>query len=101
MNRFIEKIDQVLFPDYVRRFVTFGGATVFLVIAAVGSFAIDKLSKQATPQSPRFPETVHSPKFIALHLVVVGLGFLLIYRTRECSANALIRRYKQYGHRLG
>jgi hypothetical protein len=89
MNRLLENIDRALFPEKFRDYITFRYATVFVAIVAIGSTALDML--QGQPESPinipaqmrGFLKLAHSPAFMALHALILALGFWLIYATRE------------------
>ena len=89
MNRLLEKLDQLLFPEKYRRYVTFRVATVFVAAVAIGSSILDLMNGRtallhdASGQAHGYPKVVHSPGFIALHVLVLALGFWLLYRTRE------------------
>ena len=88
MNRLVEKLDQLAWPEWIRPYFTFRWVTVFLVVTAVGSSALDLLNwpastAQATAEIDRTPKLIHSPGFQILYALVLALGFWLIYATRE------------------
>jgi hypothetical protein len=89
MNRLLEKIDRSLFPEKFRNYITFRYATVFVAIVAIGSTALDMLSgrpdlpPKSLPQIDWLSKLAHTPGFMALHTLILALGFWLIYATRE------------------
>jgi hypothetical protein len=85
MNRVIEKLDQLLLPEKLRRHITFRLATLFVAVVTVGSLALDRLIGPGSPPeaTAQIRKLVHSPGFLTFHALVLALGFWLIYRTRE------------------
>jgi hypothetical protein len=89
MNRLLEKFDRSLFPEKFRSYITFRYATVFVGIVAIGSISLDLLNgrpespSNALPQIHRLSNLAHTPGFMALHALILALGFWLIYATRE------------------
>jgi hypothetical protein len=60
-----------------------------VAVVAIGSSILDlmngrtALPHDATWQAGGYPKVVHSPGFIALHVLVLALGSWLLYGTRE------------------
>jgi hypothetical protein len=44
VSRLIEKLDQALFPEKFRRYVTFRVATIFVAVVAIGSSIVDLMN---------------------------------------------------------
>ena len=88
MNRLLEKIDRSLFPEKFRNYITFRYATAFVAIVAIGSTAVGMLNGRpdlppnALPTIRGLSELAHTPGFMALHALILALGFWLIYATR-------------------
>jgi uncharacterized BrkB/YihY/UPF0761 family membrane protein len=83
MNRVVEKLDRLLFPEKLRRYVTFRSATIFATIVVIGSFALDAIIRPESRVGAAEQKLIHSPTFLVLNALVSILGFWLIYRTRE------------------
>jgi hypothetical protein len=88
MNRVIEKLDQSLFPEKLRRYITFRLATVFVLVVVFGSSVLDMLNgpeslPNAAKQIRWSPKLIYSPTVLILNALVSVFGFWLIYRTRE------------------
>jgi hypothetical protein len=105
MNRLVEKLEQLAFPERIRPYFTFRWVTVFVAVIAVGSSALDPLNwpastAKATVQIDRTPKLANSPGFLILHALVLVLGFWLIYATRETKQYYRVR-VLFYGMLLG
>jgi len=87
MNSSIEKIGQFLFPEKIRRYLTFRLVTVFAVALFSVNFALSRLDKSApSPELTflinRILSVVHSPAFLFFYNVGLALGFWSVYATR-------------------
>ncbi|HEX4537263.1 MAG TPA: hypothetical protein VH140_09980 [Candidatus Acidoferrum sp.] len=86
MDSSIEKIGQFLFPEKIRRYVTFPLVPVFAVALFSVNFALSRLDKSAPlPELTlrnRILSVVHSPAFLFFYYVALALGFWSVYATR-------------------
>jgi len=80
VNRVLERLDQSLFPEYLRRYVTFRVATLLVLIIAIGFSAIDILGGLEAVRWP--PKSMRPPSILVLHAFILAVGFGLIYWTR-------------------
>ena len=85
MSPLIEKLDQLLFPEKLRPYITFRLVTVFVAVLAMGSLALDILNAPEAPHetAAQIHKLVLSPRFLMLQAFILAVGFWLIYRTRE------------------
>ena len=83
MSPLIEKIDQLVFPERLRRYTTFRLATVFVAILAIGSSVFVILNGSPPEVTEQIRKLAHSPGFLTLHALVLVVGFWLIYWARE------------------
>jgi hypothetical protein len=87
MNQLAERIGQWVFPEKVRRYLTFRSVTIVVVVLAICNLAIGILYKPyLSPEGAaqiRNHRLAHSPAFLALHAIVLAVGFWVIYRTRK------------------
>jgi hypothetical protein len=85
MSPLVEKIDRLLFPEKLRRFITFRVATLFVVVVVVGSSASGILRGPGLPldAAEQIHKLAHSPGLLTLHALVLVVGSWLIYWTRE------------------
>ena len=88
MNSPIERIGQHLFPEKIRRYLTFRLMTVFVVLLFLVNFALNVLN-EPEPYSDvalrlsKIRGLVHLPIYLIFQNVGLALGFWLVYATRE------------------
>lgn len=85
MNGLTEKLDRLLFPERIKRYVTFSWATGFLAVLLIGTSVLDRAIGPGPPPeaTAKIDRLAHSPGFLTLHALVLAVGFWLIYWTRE------------------
>jgi uncharacterized BrkB/YihY/UPF0761 family membrane protein len=81
MNHAAEKIGQLLFPEKLRKFLTFRLMTVFVALLAVWSFVFSALDKAG--HSTVEGGFTYSPTLLVLYNTILVVGFWLVYRTRD------------------
>ena len=80
MSHFGEKIGQLLFPEKVRKYLTFPLMTVFVALALVAWNLVFRVIYK-TPLRPQAANWSHS--HLVLHNAILAVGFWLIYATRR------------------
>ncbi len=80
MNQVAEKIGQLLFPERIRKYLTFRLMTIFVAFLAAWNLISSVLYKSELPRQA--DALTHSPALLVLDNAVLVVGFWLIYRTR-------------------
>jgi hypothetical protein len=87
MHGLAEKVNQALFPERIRPYITFRLMTIFVVLGAVWNIGLSVLMKDRFSGFRHTESWVHymlySPYYSALYNLVVGIGFWIIYATRK------------------
>jgi hypothetical protein len=88
MNNLPQKIGQFLFPERIRRYLTFRLMTVCVTVVFLANFAVNVLSEpdpssDAALRIDKMLALMHSPFHLFVINVYLALGFWTLYATRK------------------